>query len=137
MSSDLGAGPGDSSPASLDSKVGARAFVGRTRSATIVAEIEQEIVEQGWPIGHMIGHEAQLMERFGISRSVLREAIRTLEHRGVVTVRTGRKGGLVVTEPSSDGIKMASSLYLDYVGFEPSHLYATLARGAGRARSIS
>ena len=62
--------------------------VARTRSAAIVAEIEQEIVEQGWPIGASIGHEAQLMERFDVSRSVLREAIRTLESSGVVTVRT-------------------------------------------------
>lgn len=111
---------------SADQPTDARdAFTGRTRSAAIVAEIEQEIVERGWPIGAMIGHEAQLMERFGVSRSVLREAIRTLEHRGVVTVRTGRKGGLVVTEPSADAVQMASSLYLDYLGFDPAQLYTT------------
>lgn len=97
----------------------------RTRSVGIVAEIEQEIIERGWPVGEMIGHEAQLMERFDVSRSVLREAIRTLEHRGVVTVRTGRKGGLVVAEPRADAVQMAASLYLDYCGFDPKHLYAT------------
>ncbi len=97
----------------------------RTRSAVIVAEIEQEIVERGWPVGEMLGHEAQLMQRFDVSRSVLREAIRTLEHRGVVTVRTGRKGGLVVAEPRADAVQMAASLYLDYCGFDPKHLYAT------------
>lgn len=97
----------------------------RTRSAEIVAEIEHEIVQRGWPVGEAIGHEAQLMERFDVSRSVLREAIRTLESSGVVTVHTGRRGGLVVTAPSAETVKMASSLYLDFVGVDPEKLYAT------------
>lgn len=107
----------------IEAELGAR-VVARTRSAEIVAEIEQEIVERGWPIGALIGHEAQLMERFGVSRAVLREAIRTLESSGVVTVRTGRCGGLVVAAPRPDAVKMAASLYLDFVGFEPRQLYA-------------
>jgi DNA-binding FadR family transcriptional regulator len=73
----------------------------------------------------VIGHEAQLMERFDVSRSVLREAIRTLESSGVVTVRTGRGGGLVVTEPRAEAVALAASLYLDYTGFGPAQLFRT------------
>lgn len=101
------------------------ALAARTRSAEIVAEIEHEVVERGWPIGDNLGNEAQLMERFDVSRSVLREAIRTLENAGVVTVRTGRRGGIVVTAPRSDAVKLAGSLYLDYAGVQPEDLYAT------------
>lgn len=108
-------------------------IVARTRSAEIVAEIEHEIVAKGWPVGEIIGREAELMERFEVSRAVLREAIRTLESSGVVTVHTGRNGGLVVSAPRAENVKMTSSLYLDYVGFDPADLYATWALVQGAA----
>ena len=39
------------------------------------AKIELSIVEQGWPLGMVIGSEADLLAEYGVSRAVLREAV--------------------------------------------------------------
>jgi DNA-binding GntR family transcriptional regulator len=39
------------------------------------------------------------VERFGVSRPSLREALRILEARGLISVVRGRGGGVVVHEP--------------------------------------
>lgn len=50
----------------------------------------EEIVEGEPPPGDMLPRELDLVERFGVSRGVVRECIRGLEERGLVTVRHGR-----------------------------------------------
>ncbi len=80
----------------------------------LARRIEDEIVEAGWPVGLRLGSEPELMERYGVSRSVLREAIRLLEHHQVARTREGRGGGLVVSAPEGRAITRALELYLQY-----------------------
>lgn len=80
----------------------------------LARRIEDEIVKAGWPIGQRLGSEPELMERYGVSRAVLREAIRLLEHHQVARTREGRGGGLVVSAPDSRAITRALELYLQY-----------------------
>lgn len=80
----------------------------------LARRIEDEILAAGWPVGLRLGAEPELMERYGVSRSVLREAIRLLEHHQVARTREGRGGGLVVTAPDSGAITRALELYLQY-----------------------
>ena len=83
--------------------------------AEVVAKrIEDEITTRGWPVGEVLGSEAQLLERHGVSRSALREAVRLLEHHQVASMRSGPGGGLVVAEPDSSAISRALALYLEY-----------------------
>jgi DNA-binding FadR family transcriptional regulator len=49
--------------------------------------------------GDMLQREVDLVERFGVSRGVIRETIRGLEERGVISVKHGR--GATVTPPDS------------------------------------
>ena len=42
----------------------------------------------------MLGAEAELRERYGVSRAVLREAVRILEYHGAVTTKRGPGGGV-------------------------------------------
>jgi GntR family transcriptional regulator, transcriptional repressor for pyruvate dehydrogenase complex len=65
--------------------------VGRARplSAEVVAQIESLIVAGKWQPGERLPAEPALATQLGVSRSVVRDAIRTLTARGLVEVRQG------------------------------------------------
>lgn len=93
--------------------------------AEVVAQgLFGEITGGGWVVGTVIGSEAALLERFGVSRAVLREAVRLLEYHSVARMRRGPGGGLVVTEPDPKASIEAMALYLDYQGIEIGDLRA-------------
>ncbi len=84
------------------------------RAEQLAAVIHEDIASRGWPVGMVFGAEGELLERYGVSRSVLREAVRLLEHHAVARMRRGPGGGLVVTEPRPGAAVDAIALYLDY-----------------------
>ena len=67
-------------------------------------QIVNDVVELGWPVGEVLGSETELLERYGVSRAVLREAIRLIEHQRVARMRRGTGGGLVIDEPDVDAV---------------------------------
>jgi len=87
-----------------------------TLGARVAQFIEDEIVRGGWPIGRNLGSEQDLQDRYGVSKSVLREAVRLVEHHGVARMRRGPGGGLLVTAPDLAPTARAMVTYLDYVG---------------------
>ena len=89
---------------------------------TVAAKVLGEITRRGWPIGFVLGSETDLLARHGVSRAVLREAVRILEYHSVARMRRGPGGGLVVTEPEADASIDAIALYLDYRKVGPAHL---------------
>lgn len=89
----------------------------------IAAEIERHIVEREWPVGQVLGSEATLAEEHGVSRAVMREATRILEHHLVVSSRRGTGGGLVVVEPEMEAVLPAMAMFLDYQGVSPAQLF--------------
>ena len=85
----------------------------RAKVAGRAAErIVADIVERGWPVGAVLGSEAELVERYGISQAVFREAVRLVEHRQVARMRRGPGGGLVIDEPGIGAVIGALVLYL-------------------------
>lgn len=103
-------------------------LLGRSGGVSKMAEelartIFRNVAERGWPTGEVLGSEAELIEQYDVSRAVLREAVRLLEHHGIARMRRGPGGGLVVTEPGADPIADAVTLYLEYQGVTPAHLY--------------
>src|SRR5688500_20352811 len=87
-------------------------------------QIEHEIIEAGWPVGEILGSESELLDNHGVSRAVLREAIRLLIHHDVAMMRRGPGGGLVVKRPNPLASIRPVSLYLDYYCVEPHELSA-------------
>jgi DNA-binding FadR family transcriptional regulator len=71
----------------------------REKPQQIADEIRGLIVSGELADGEMLGHEPELVERFGVSRPSLREALRILEADGLVSVVRGVHGGVVVHLP--------------------------------------
>lgn len=90
----------------------------------VAARIRDEIARRGWPVGQVLGSEADLLARQGVSRSVLREAVRLLEYHSVALMRRGPGGGLVVTAPDPGASIRSMALSLDYRGVTSEDLHA-------------
>ena len=87
-----------------------------TLASGIARDIEADIVRRGWATGESLGSEHALQQRFGVSRSVLREAIRLVEHHQVARMRRGPGGGLIICEPDAGPATRAVVIYLEYLG---------------------
>src|SRR5215204_2322393 len=85
-------------------------------AAQVARRIEAEVLRRGWPVGESLGSEPELRVRYGVSRSVLREAVRLVEHHQVARMRRGPNGGLFVSAPDAGPAARAMVIYLEYVG---------------------
>jgi DNA-binding FadR family transcriptional regulator len=92
------------------------AQAGDKRASQIARRIEADIIRRGWPIGVSLGSEQALQERYQASRSVLREAVRLVEHHQVARMRRGPNGGLLICEPDATPATHAIIIYLEYLG---------------------
>uniref|UniRef100_UPI001C68CE66 FadR/GntR family transcriptional regulator n=1 Tax=Pseudonocardia pini TaxID=2758030 RepID=UPI001C68CE66 len=91
-------------------------------AALTARRIEADIISRGWPIGEVVGSEQDLQERYGVSRSALREAVRLVEHHQVARMRRGPNGGLVVSAPDAGPATRALVIYLEYIGLSIENL---------------
>jgi DNA-binding FadR family transcriptional regulator len=80
-----------------------RTFRNGRLSGQVVSELERMIAEQYPQPGQRVPKEADLAERFQVSRVVIREAMKILEDRGLVDVRAGR--GTFTLTPSPGKVK--------------------------------
>ena len=71
----------------------------REKPQRIADELRRRIVSGRFAEGDRLGREPELVERFGVSRPSLREALRILEAEGLISVVRGVQGGVVVHEP--------------------------------------
>lgn len=67
-----------------------------SRAERVAADLEHEILSARLPVGAHLGRRSELMDRFGISPTVMNETLRILRDRDLVTVRSGPGGGITV-----------------------------------------
>jgi DNA-binding FadR family transcriptional regulator len=65
----------------------------------------------------------ELARQFGVSRITVRDAIRTLEARGMVQVRAGARGGARVAYGDPDRFADALAIQLKLVGIDEADVY--------------
>jgi GntR family transcriptional repressor for pyruvate dehydrogenase complex len=87
----------------------------------VVDVIEARLIAGELKPGDILPAERLLAEQFGVSRTVIREAIKILELQGVIEVQHGR--GAVVVKPSADSV--ASSV-VRFLRIQSSPLWALL-----------
>lgn len=83
-----------------------------------VAEaIEHEIIAGRLLPGHEIGTEAELVRRFGVNRSTVREGIRVLEQSGLVRRGPSRKLVVCIPEHKNISTRMSRAMILHEITF--------------------
>lgn len=88
----------------------------------IAAQIRSELAQGRLKVGTRLPPERVLSEKFGVSRNTLREALRSLEHAGLVRLQKGASGGAFITEASGTAIT-TGLLDMYHVGaIQPSQL---------------
>jgi len=99
------------------------AQAGQGKGAEVVARnITQTIVTEGLQPGELVGTEPELIEREGVSRALLREAVRLLEHHQIARMRRGPGGGLFVMAPSANAVTEVAAIYLARRGMKLTEL---------------
>jgi GntR family transcriptional regulator, transcriptional repressor for pyruvate dehydrogenase complex len=95
---------------------------GMKTSERIAATIVSDITSQGLVPGDRLPNEAAMIERFGLGRGSIREALRILEVHGIIQLRSGPGGGPVVAAVRPRDVARTFSLYLNLVGATMSEL---------------
>jgi DNA-binding FadR family transcriptional regulator len=85
----------------------------------VVEQIERSIVEHELKPGDMLPPERVMTQQFGVSRTVIREAIKALELQGSVEVQHGR--GAIVSGASATNV---SDSLVRYVRIQESSVWA-------------
>jgi GntR family transcriptional regulator, transcriptional repressor for pyruvate dehydrogenase complex len=87
----------------------------RSRPVQVAEAIKSWMVEQGLHKGDRLPGEAELIERFGMAKGTIREAMRILEAQGLIVTRTGPGGGSFVDAVTAE---RARALLANYFYFK-------------------
>jgi GntR family transcriptional repressor for pyruvate dehydrogenase complex len=85
-------------------------------SAQIVADVRDALFEKRLRPGDVLGTEKELAARYGVSRIVARDALRTLEALGIADIRMGKGGGARVARGNPRLFAEALAVQLDLTG---------------------
>jgi GntR family transcriptional repressor for pyruvate dehydrogenase complex len=91
-------------------------FRSATMSTQIVAQVRDALFARELRPGDFLGTEKDLAGRFGVSRIVARDALRTLEAQGVVDIKVGSGGGARVARGNARLFAEALAVQLDLDG---------------------
>lgn len=81
-----------------------------TLASRVAGQIEQLILDGHLKPGDRLPSERQLADQFGVSRTVVREAVRSLAAKNLLHVQAG--SGTIVSTPSAESVAQTMSLFL-------------------------
>ena len=73
----------------------------------VSAQIREQIASGGLREGDKLPAERHLAESLGVSRNTVREALRSLEHAGLIELKPGSAGGAYIANGGVNAIKVA------------------------------
>src|SRR6056297_225755 len=94
-----------------------------SRPVQVAEAIKDWVVEQGLQAGDRLPGEAELIDRFGMSKGTIREAMRILEAQGLIKTRTGPGGGSFVHEVSRQRAKALLGNYFYFKDLTIGDIY--------------
>ncbi|MBB4615420.1 FadR/GntR family transcriptional regulator [Novosphingobium taihuense] len=95
----------------------------RKLSECVAQRIIKDIDTAGAAPGINLGSEDELRIKYGVSRAVLREALRSLELHDLVRVKTGARGGVLVHAIDPGYTIEIASTWLHYARLPVTHLW--------------
>src|SRR3954469_17074640 len=91
-------------------------------SSQIVAEVRDALFARKLKPGDFLGTEQDLAARFGVSRIVARDALRTLQALGIADIRMGKGGGARVSHGNPRLFAEALAVQLDLTGVSAAEI---------------
>jgi GntR family transcriptional repressor for pyruvate dehydrogenase complex len=95
-------------------------------SEDVAAQILRAFFDEGLKPGEWLGTEAELAERFNVSRVTIRDAVSALAARGLIDVRVGARGGLRIATSDPDRLIDAFSIQLRLMGLTRAELFEAM-----------
>ncbi|MBN2123894.1 MAG: FadR family transcriptional regulator, partial [Deltaproteobacteria bacterium] len=80
----------------------------------VVEQIQEAVLEGRLEPGSKLPSERDLREMFNTSRGTLREALRVLEQKGLISIKTGVTGGAVVNALTTSKVSESLDLLIRY-----------------------
>jgi GntR family transcriptional repressor for pyruvate dehydrogenase complex len=80
----------------------------------VIDQIQEAILQGKLKAGDKLPAERELKEMFKTSRGTLREALRVLEQKGLITIKTGVSGGPVVKAVTTHEVSESLALLIRY-----------------------
>jgi len=90
----------------------ATAMVHHSKAEYVAQQLLERIIAARLKPGSSFATEAELLSQFNVSRPTLRESLRILESQGVLELRPGPGGGIIVRQPSVDLLAHGLSVFL-------------------------
>jgi GntR family transcriptional regulator, transcriptional repressor for pyruvate dehydrogenase complex len=88
------------------------AITPKSKAEHVAQQLLDRIITAGLAPDSSFGTEADLLKLFDVSRPTLRESLRILESQGVLALRPGPGGGIMVKRPSIDILAHGLSVFL-------------------------
>jgi len=95
----------------------------RSRPVQVAEAIKTWVVERNMKRGDRLPGETELIERFGMAKGTIREAMRILEAQGLIETRTGPGGGFFVGEVTADRAKALLANYFYFKDLSVADIY--------------
>lgn len=95
-------------------------------SQDVVAQILEAFYTADLKPGEWLGTEAELAERFNVSRVTVRDAVSALAARGLIDVRVGARGGLRIASSDPHRLIDAFSIQLRLMGLTRDELFEAM-----------
>ena len=84
----------------------------RNKAEQVAQQLMERVITARLAPGSSFATESELLSRFDVSRPTLREALKILESQGVIALRPGPGGGIIVSKPGIDMLAHGLSVFL-------------------------
>ena len=95
---------------------------GSSLSNRIIAEVREALFEKRLKPGDFLDTEKELAAKYGVSRIVARDALRTLEALGIVEIRMGKGGGARIAHGNPRLFAEALAVQIDLTGVSAAEI---------------